>query len=59
MYSTRGRIRDRVQILQIGLEAVSRTSLGSIQILRAPQFNTDAARRFCNFNETMVQDFAS
>lgn len=33
---------------------VARTSLGSIQIFLAPQFSTDAASRFCNLSETMV-----
>jgi len=33
-----------------------RTSLGSSQILRFPQFKIEAARRFCNFNDTIDDD---
>jgi len=36
------------------VRAKPRTSLGSIQILRAPQFNTEAASLFCNLRETMA-----
>lgn len=30
------------------------TSLGSIQILRAPHFSTLAAKRFCSFKDTIL-----
>jgi hypothetical protein len=39
--------------LELAIE-ISFTSLGSSQTLRRPQFRTDAANRFCSFNDTIV-----
>jgi hypothetical protein len=37
---------------------ISFVSFGSNQILRFPHFNTDDAKRFCNFNETIRNYFS-